>query len=451
MAISEAQTDTSGSTSILGIVNFLSMIQDENALYNTYPAQGTSRIRSIARASSLHELEETAYRYKAKIVIIDDRSLISENAVKAFSEIVHRLRHYAEYPVITVGVCYDPLAVEVFRRAGAFITVRGPLTPIELQLLSDELPVAMMEAVQERLSPTYSNHFSREAMELIMAEGWQGHTLSVWSTKGGVGKSFLAREIAVGLGVLCGLRVLLIDADMNCADQHTYLNISPDKNLHGLASAYHAQNGRLTPQMVEDFLVRYDGNLFVLNGLWDMAMTRAEYLRGTAGEKFANALMDVLPQMGFAFVVYDLGQNYHDGLHLVALKNCSLNLVIATSEKSTANEMARAVRDLREAVHASEVRFRLVLNKWDDRLGIDARELVERIGLPEFGRIPYGHNLEVDLSLNQSHPMVLDKPNEVSNALIAMLSGIYRPIENQWERRSGTKRKRRAGFLGFRR
>ena len=112
--------------------------------------------------------------------------------------------------------------------------------------------------------------------------------------------------------------------------------------------------------------------------------------------------------------------------------------------------MARAVHDLRDAVNASEVRFRLVLNKWDDRLGIDARELVERIGLPEFGRIPYGHNLEVDLSLNQSQPMVLGKPNDVSNALIAMLSGIYRPIETHWEQRGGAKRKRRAGLFGRR-
>ena len=443
MATSEAQTDTTGSTTILGIVNFLSMIQDENALYNTYPAQGTSRIRSIARASSLHELEETAYRYKAKIVIIDDRSLISENAVKAFSEIVHRLRHYAEYPIITVGVCYDPLAVEVFRRAGAFITVRGPLTPIELQLLSDELPVAMMEAVQERLSPTYSNHFSREAMELIMAEGWQGHTLSVWSTKGGVGKSFLAREIAVGLGVLCGLRVLLIDADMNCADQHTYLNISPDKNLHGLASAYHAQNGRLTPQMVEDFLVRYDGNLFVLNGLWDMAMTRAEYLRGTAGEKFANALMDVLPQMGFAFVVYDLGQNYHDGLHLVALQRCSLNLIVATAEKSTANEMEQAIKDLRASVNYGNVRFRLVLNKWDDRLGINANEIQQRLGVPLIACVPYGNDLKVDLSLNYSKPMMLGKSNEVSDAIAKMIAAFYPGLAKVWEKRGGPKPRKR--------
>ena len=157
----------------------------------------------------------------------------------------------------------------------------------------------------------------------------------------------------------------------------------------------------------------------------------------------------MLPRLGFTFVVYDLGQNYHEGLHLVALQRCTLNLVVVTSEKSTATEMERAVRDLRQAVHAAETRFRLVLNKWDDRLGIDARTLVNRIGLPEFGRIPYGSDFKVDLSLNRSKPMLLDKPNEVSNAIVAMLSGIYRPIETHWERVGGPKR-RQGGFFKWR-
>ena len=59
--------------------------------------------------------------------------------------------------------------------------------------------------------------------------------------------------------------------------------------------------------MVEDYLVRYRGNLFVLNGLYDMALTASENLRGQKGEQFANALFDVLPRLGFTFVVYDLG------------------------------------------------------------------------------------------------------------------------------------------------
>jgi Flp pilus assembly CpaE family ATPase len=109
--------------------------------------------------------------------------------------------------------------------------------------------------------------------------------------------------------------------------------------------------------------------------------------------------------------------------------------------------MERAVRDLRQAVNLNETRFRLVLNKWDDRLGIDAHELVTRLGLSEFGRIPYATDLKVELSLNHSKPMVLDKPNEVSDAIIGMVSGIYRPVEQIWAKKGGAKAKR--SFFGF--
>ena len=452
----EDEDDTGGDTlgmpvsasepDYLGMVVLVNTIGDENVLYNAYPADGTGSVRLMSRARSLHALEEEAKRFRANVVLIDSEMAID---VKALAQVIHNLRHNREYPIITVGLCRDVQWLETFRKLGALVTITSPISPLELTKLNHELPLAFLKVTQERLGPDYHPHWSEGELSVIHSGEYHSHTISVWSSKGGVGKSFLAREIAVAFGVVANLRTLLIDADMNCGDQHTYLSLPVDRNLHGLASAYFANHPpRLTPQMVEDYLVRYDGNLFVLNGLYQMSLTGSEHLRGARGEQFANALMDVLPQMGFTYVVYDLGQNYHDGLHLVALQRCTLNLVVATSEKATANEMIGAVRELRDAVHASEVRFRLVLNMWDDRLGLDARELAENIGLSEFGRVPLDTGLGVRLSLNRSRPMVLDKPNDISNAIIAMLSGIYRPIEKHWERRGGPKTKR-VGFLGF--
>ena len=437
------------------MILLIDSVGDENVLYNaypgSYPGDTNGPIRLMARVRSLHEVEREALRYRANVVLIDSRMVPEGPAgVQALGEVIHALRHHPESPIVTVGLCHDVAWADTFHKLGALVTLMAPVTPLTLTQLNYELPLAFMRATQERFSPTYHAHYSDDALRVIHSGEYRAHTISVWSAKGGVGKSFLAREIAAALGVVANHRTLLIDADMNCGDQHTYLGLPVDKNLHGLAAAYHAQS-RLTPQLVEDHLVRYGsaGNLFVLNGLYDMALTGSENLRGARGEQFANALADVLPMLGFTYVVYDLGQNYHDGLHLVALQRCSLNLVVVTAEKATACEMERAVKDLRAAVHASEVRFRLVLNKWDDRLGMDARELVERIGLPEFGRIPYGRDLSVDRSLNRSKPMVLEAPNEVTNAIVAMLAGIYRPIEAHWARRGGPKPKGKRGLLSF--
>jgi Flp pilus assembly CpaE family ATPase len=421
------------------LVSALTVMSDENALFNTYPANGPGKVRFVARAQTLSDVEDIVRRYRANVFLIDHQMTHSAGAGQALVTLIQRLRHNPEYPIVTFGLCYDPTWVKTFEDAGALGTVAGPLTALELQRLNDELPVALNKAMQERLRPDYISRFSDGAIRLIDSGAWQRQTISVWSTKGGVGKSFLAREIAVALGVLCDRRTLLVDADMNCGDQHTYLRLTPDKNIWSLSRVFCANGNTLTPAMVQQYLTPYGGNLSVLLGAHDMAMTAQPELRGRQGEAYAEALMDNLGAMGFDFIIFDLGQNFAEPMHLVPLRRCSLNLVVVTSEKSTALEMEMALNGLRsdKDLKLDNTRFRLLINKWDDRMGLDSRELIRRLGLPEFARIPYGTDLRVDISLNQSKPLVLDPPNEVSNAIVGAVKGLYRPLEIVWDKRSG--------------
>ena len=237
----------------------------------------------------MSDVDEVVRRYHANVFLIDHQMARGAGAGEALITLVQRLRHNPEYPIITFGLCYDPTWVKTFEEAGALGTVNGPLTELELQRLNDELPVAMNKAMQERLRPDYISRFSDSAITLIDSGAWQRQTISVWSTKGGVGKSFLAREIAVALGVICDRRTLLVDADMNCGDQHTYLRLSPNQNIWGLAKVFKTNGNTLTPAMVQQYLTPYAANLSVLLGAHDMAMTAQAELRGRQGEAYAEA------------------------------------------------------------------------------------------------------------------------------------------------------------------
>lgn len=70
-------------------------------------------------------------------------------------------------------------------------------------------------------------------------------------------------------------------------------------------------------------------------------------------------------------------------------------------------------------------------------MGVSAREISARLGYPIFGRIPYGRDQMVDLAIQHSRPLVLERPNEVSSALVDMLTGFYRPIELVWKNQGG--------------
>jgi pilus assembly protein CpaE len=433
------------------VVCALTAMADEAALFAAYPAGGPGKVRLMARAQHLHDIEDAVERYHANVVIIDHQLAGGLDSGPALVSLIQRLRHRPEAPVVTFGVCYEPSWVKTFEEAGALGTLRGPLTPMEIDHLNAELPVALNKALSERLQPDYLQKFSDGAIRLIDSGAWQRHVCTFWSTKGGVGKTFLAISFGVVLGVICDRRTVIVDADMNAGDVHTYLGLSPrDRNIWRLAQIYSANGNKLTPSMVQHQMTPYNGNLSVICGAYDMALTGYDVLRGQQGHDFATALLNTLEVMGYDFVIFDLGQSFFEPLHLVPLLRSTLNLVVVTSEKAAAMEMELALANLRnqKQLNLDDKRFRLILNKWDDRMGLDARELVNRLGLPEFARVPFGQDLCVDISLNMSKPLVLDKPTPVTDAVAGAVAGLYRPVQSLWERRGGHMKVARKAGIG---
>ena len=88
----------------LSLVVLVNNVSDENLLYNAYPADGTGRIRLMARARSLYEVEAEAHRFAANVVLIDSQMV---EDIKALGQLIHSLRHHAKYPIITIGLCRD--------------------------------------------------------------------------------------------------------------------------------------------------------------------------------------------------------------------------------------------------------------------------------------------------------------------------------------------------------
>ncbi len=434
----------------LRVVCALTTMADEAALFAAYPASRVGKVRLMARAQHLHDIEEVVQRYNANVLLIDHQLASGLDAGSTLVTLIQRLRHRPGSPVITFGVCYEPSWHKTFEEAGALGTIKGPITPLQIEELNATLPIALNKSLSERLQPDYLQKFSDGAIRLIDSGAWQRHVCTFWSTKGGVGKTFLATSFGVLLGVVCDRRTIIVDADMNAGDVHAYLGLSPrDRNIWRLAQIYSANGNTLSPAMVQHQMTPFNGNLSVICGAYDMALTGYEALRGEQEQKFATALLATLETMNYDFIIFDLGQSFFEPMHLVPLLRSTLNLVVVTSEKAAAMEMELALANLRQQkqLNLDDNRFRLILNKWNDRMGLDSRELVKRLGLPEFARVPYGDDMCVDVSLNMSKPLVLEKPNQVTDAIAGAVSGLYRPIQPLWERRGGHAKAKRASRL----
>ncbi len=422
-------------TLIVGLRNW----NDVELLMRELPSGNPHRIEVQGGFRTLVDVYEAAKEFEADVVLLDPH-------LPGFSEkglgqdAIRELWHYERKPIITVaavlaGSDYAGTMYEI----GAKAHINTPLDSVQVSRLVGMIPGLIKEAYMERASPTYIPQLSAETARVIDHGGWQRRTITVWSPKGGVGKTFIAVNIACALGVIANKPTILLDADMNQGNIHVQMNLrkrveETGDNIFGLANAY-AAKGHMSASMVAAKLVPYRGKLQVLAGIPVMTLGGERVLTGAHGEAFMKDLLETLEGIS-DFRVIDLGQSYHHAVHVTALEKADLNLIIVNSEAASIHDVYKSLPPLKEILDIDPERFKLVFNKFNEAHGISRKEAIQLLELPQFGYIPTDHNEEVTISINRAEPLVLQpRRSPVSDALIDVTSTFYSPIRDIWEAR----------------
>ena len=87
-----------------------------------------------------------------------------------------------------------------------------------------------------------------------------GKIVSVFSTKGGVGKTFIATNLAVSLSRDSGKKVVLVDLDLNFGDIGVFLNLDPKRTLGDIISTF----DRLDKEMLQSYFTKHTSGASVL-------------------------------------------------------------------------------------------------------------------------------------------------------------------------------------------
>lgn len=239
----------------------------------------------------------------------------------------------------------------------------------------------------------------------------------IFSTKGGVGKSLIAVNLAVTLAKE-GKKVCAIDLDTQVVgDMARLLSISPQKCMADLMSFLKKQS-QLTKKT--DFVIQTN-------------FTSLDFLAGVlkpqqSGYLYPDKLAEVfdLFDKDYDYIIVDAGKNFSD-VFLSTLNQANLILLVVTPDALSVYQTKWAL-DTLQFLHFPLNMIKLVLNRAESASSISWQEI--RVSLPVdiIEKIPSEGKL-VNQAVNQGVPVVIDSPR--SKVALAVVNLAHTLIENK--------------------
>ncbi|HSC92615.1 MAG TPA: AAA family ATPase [Gaiellaceae bacterium] len=295
------------------------------------------------------------------------------------------IREYTQAPVILVASLESSALLESALEAD-----------VADVLLLPQLPENVVFALKK------VSHSGRRAA----ANGSRGRIVTVFSPKGGTGKTVMTTNLAASLAKHHGKRALLLDLDLQFGDAAIMLGLEPEKTIHDFVTA----PGELDQDKLAGYITRHPCGLDILP-----APLRPEDAELVTEAKLAK-LLEVARE-GYDLIVVDTSPFFH-GPMLATLDRTDELLLLCALDVPTLKNVRLALQTL-ELLSFPQERIKVVLRRTHTKVGMKPGEVeaaLERrlaFEVPSDGAVP--------LAVNRGNPLVLAEPrNDFSKAVREM-------------------------------
>ncbi len=221
----------------------------------------------------------------------------------------------------------------------------------------------------------------------------QGRIVTVFSPKGGTGKTVLATNLATALAKHEGRRTLLLDLDLQFGDAAIMLGLKPEKTIYDLVSA----PGELDPEKLAGYTTRHASGLDILP-----APLRPEDAELVTEAKLARLLE--VARSSYDLIVVDTSPFFH-GPMLATLDQTDELLLLCSLDVPTLKNVRLSLQTL-ELLSFPMRKIGIVLNRANSKVGMKEGEVETALEQKIRFRIP--SDRAVPLSVNKGVPVVVD-------------------------------------------
>lgn len=375
-------------------------IQDKDRQLASETLSKIDFINLVGETDNLEEANYMIEEYYPNVVLLGpnlnfNKYLLSESIAK-------------EYPDIAIIMIENELMEDTVYKSissGAKDVIISPFSPSKLV----ESIYRAYQLVKEK------QVIHREKPALSKRKNTKGNVITVFSTKGGVGKTFVSTNLAISLAKKTDKRVCLVDLDLDFGNIALALNTVPRFTILDIVDDIR----NINQDIIESYLIPHESGIKVLPA--NIKPQINEFINADHIEIILSAV-----QGAFDYVVVDMPARFYEPVN-PAFQLADVLLMITTPEISTIRNIKASILTLQE-LNFPKSKIKVLLNRSDNGGQIKPKDVESTLKESLYGVIDADYKLAT-LSLNNGNPIVLYKPRStISKSFNALAKKINSEI-----------------------
>jgi pilus assembly protein CpaE len=290
---------------------------------------------------------------------------------------------------------HELAAIREHTQAPVILLAAGDCAPLLDQALEHDIAdVLPLPQLPENV--VFAVLKARHAGRRVNAEMPRGRIVTVFSPKGGTGKTVLSTNLAACFAKHEKKRTLLLDLDLQFGDAAIMYGLEPEKTIYDLVVA----PGELDSEKLAGYTTRHPTGLDLLP-----APLRPEDAELVTETKLSRLLE--VARASYDMIVVDTSPFFH-GPMLATIDRTDDLVLVCGLEVPTLKNVKLALQTL-ELLSFPLNRIRILLNRANSKVGMSRKEVEAALELKVRFQVP--SDRAVPLSINRGSPAVLSESN----------------------------------------
>jgi pilus assembly protein CpaE len=232
----------------------------------------------------------------------------------------------------------------------------------------------------------------------------EGQVFAFFSPKGGSGSTTVATNLAVVLRQLTSKRTLLVDLDLELGETALMLGMRPRFNFVDLVQNFH----RMDADLLASFIERHDSGVDLLS-----APYHPEKAEMVSGDLIRRILLFL--RQHYDYIVVDTSKSFSQAT-LATFEQADQVFLVTTADLPSLRNIQRGLPMMRRVLVRGEDQLRLVINRFDPKDQISAKDIERSLGLKVFWKLSNDYEAVLG-SLNTGKPIVMNGTSSYSKDL----------------------------------